>query len=66
MSNYRRPSNDRSWVCPEHARFASSMERDYPRDDRGCRIPGKPKELKVDNRPEILIPEKKRHFLKNP
>lgn len=44
------------WTAPEHSRVAQAMEKDYPRDDWGRRIPGKPRELRVDPRPTIMVP----------
>ncbi len=47
-----------SWVAPEHAKIAMSMERDFPRDDLGRKIDGRQRELVVDPRPNIMKPEK--------
>jgi hypothetical protein len=43
------------WVAPEHIRLAQDMKRDYPRNEKGERLPG-PKELKLDKRPTIMVP----------
>jgi hypothetical protein len=45
-----------SWCAPEHSRVRATMNKDYPRDDRGERIPGKGRELQVDKRPALLVP----------
>lgn len=50
------------WVSPFHERFARSMERDYPRDDWGKRIPGKSRELKIDKRPNVMVPPRKTYM----
>lgn len=39
------------------------MKRRYPVDDRGERIPGRTRELVVDNRPNVLIPEPEKIYL---
>jgi hypothetical protein len=52
----KKPNN---WVAPEHAKGASAMNRDYPRDDFGQRIEGRERELKIDKRPSIMIPPRK-------
>lgn len=44
-----------SWYAPEHAKVASSMKRDFPRNDKGEAI-GTTRELVVDKRPTIMIP----------
>jgi hypothetical protein len=44
------------WCAPEHVRDARVMERDYPRDDLGKRIPATKKDIIVDARPPIMIP----------
>lgn len=45
-----------NFVAPEHVRIALSMGRDFPKDDRGNKLPGTSKELVVDRRPNILVP----------
>jgi hypothetical protein len=55
----RKRQKHQSWICPEHVRLAQDMRRDYPRDDFGRRIDGKPRELKIDARPTIMKPERK-------
>lgn len=48
-----------NWCAPEHQRLAQDMVRDYPRDHNNRRIPGKSRELLVDNRPAIMVPPRK-------
>lgn len=48
-----------SWVAPEHARSASGMIRDYPRDEKGQKIEGTERELKIDKRPTIMVPPRR-------
>lgn len=47
-----------NWCAPEHVRLAQDMKRDYPRDHNGVRIEGKPRELVIDPRPRIMVPER--------
>jgi hypothetical protein len=47
-----------NWNAPEHSRDRAAMNKDYPRDDWGNRIPGKGRELVVDKRPSIMLPER--------
>jgi hypothetical protein len=47
------------WVAPEHLKMSSDMGRDYPRNEKGERIEGRERELKLDPRPTIMKPERK-------
>ncbi len=45
-----------SWLAPEHARLATDMKRDWPRDDWGRPIrDGRGKLLVLDPRPTIMV-----------
>jgi len=44
-----------SWYAPEHAKVASSMKRDFPRNEKGEAI-GTTRELVIDKRPQVMIP----------
>lgn len=44
------------WVCPEHYRDARAMDRDYPRDEMGNKLPDSRKQIVVDVRPTIMVP----------
>lgn len=52
----KRKKGEPSWLAPEHVRLAQDMRRDYPRDELGRRIEGKPRELVLDPRPTIMKP----------
>jgi hypothetical protein len=54
----KHPNPNDVWTAPEHGKGAMSMERDWPRDHEGNRIPGKKKELVLDKRPTIMLPPK--------
>jgi hypothetical protein len=54
----KRKKGEPSWLAPEHVRLAQDMRRDYPRDELGRRIDGKPRELVLDNRPTVMRPER--------
>jgi hypothetical protein len=46
-------------VAPEHASVAASMDRDYPRDQFGRKLPGTKPELRLDPRPASMVPSRK-------
>lgn len=47
------------WSAPEHIRLAQDMKRDYPRNDMGEKIDGRPRELVIDPRPTCMIPPRR-------
>lgn len=50
---------EENWVAPEHQKIASSMKKDFPRDDRGLPIEGEKKRLVIDPRPTIMVPPRR-------
>lgn len=61
----RRPINPKdSWRAPEHSKLTVDMRREYPRDELGRIIPGRPKELVADLRPEIIRNERQAYLRK--
>lgn len=61
----RIPSKRNNWVCPEHERFASSMKRDFPRDDLGRPLREYGRELVIDKKPNVMRPERKTYHEPN-
>jgi hypothetical protein len=60
---YKPKDKKNSWVAPEHARDASAMTRDYPRDDYGAPIKdNRGREIKIDKRPTIMVPPRKTYI----
>lgn len=51
-----------SWIAPEHSRFARSMRKDYPRDERGDPLREHGRRLVLDPRPAILVPARKTYI----
>lgn len=57
----RPPKNP--WCAPDHARIASQMARDFPRDDKGVPLSTE-KMLVLDPKPEILQKKRTPRFLR--
>lgn len=52
-----------SWTAPEHGRFARHMERAYPVAHDGRKMVELGRELVLERRPVIMIPEREPIFL---
>ena len=55
-SYFERPPSVFDDCAPEHVRDAQAMSQDYPRDEKGRRIPDSRRDIVVDARPPILVP----------
>lgn len=52
----RENKNPEIWTAPEHRKMVRDMERVFPVNELGLRIEGRERELKIDIRPNIMIP----------
>ncbi len=52
-----------NWTAPEHNKCAAHVERAYPLDVNGRKMFSKGKEIVLERRPAIMIPERPKIFL---